>query len=264
VKRDQQGEDKVVQREQADARFAAVRTGGLPMYAQLCALFRQRIESGEWKLNEQIPPLEALMEEFGVARVTLRHALGLLESEGLLERYRGRGTFVVDKPKSNIWYRVPSTWEELISTVPDIEFEWLDNRVVESLPAPSHVIGHQAESYQYLRRRLLRHHVPYGVGTTYIERATYESVGQQGFGKPIPLKTLNDSLPGGLSQVEQTVRVGLADLKTAELLDLEPGAPVMLVARTAVDAKGLLIYESFGVFRGDFVEMRMSLLTPPA
>jgi predicted transcriptional regulator len=57
-------------------------------YIQLTTLFRRRIESGQWPVDQQIPTVEALALECGVARATIRQALGVLEDEKLIERYR--------------------------------------------------------------------------------------------------------------------------------------------------------------------------------
>ena len=54
--------------------------------------------------------------------------------------------------------------------------------------------------------------------------------------------------------------MSVADLRTAECLALEPGAPVLTVARSATDIDGVLVYESLGIFRGDFVEVHMPLV----
>jgi GntR family transcriptional regulator, transcriptional repressor for pyruvate dehydrogenase complex len=52
---------------------------------------RQRIVSGELKAGDRLPPEEELTEQFGVARTSLREALRVLESQGLLSIRRGRG-----------------------------------------------------------------------------------------------------------------------------------------------------------------------------
>ena len=49
----------------------------VPRYAQLADLMRQRIARGAWPQEHRIPSLETLMEEFGVARVTVRQAIDL-------------------------------------------------------------------------------------------------------------------------------------------------------------------------------------------
>ena len=63
----------------------------VPIYVQLVTIFRRLIANGQWALNAQIPTLDNLSEEFGVARATIRQAIGLLENEGLLRRFRRRG-----------------------------------------------------------------------------------------------------------------------------------------------------------------------------
>ena len=55
---------------------------------------RGRIESGDLGVGAQIPSLRELAETFGVAQVTVRHALSVLEDEGFVRREQGRGTFV--------------------------------------------------------------------------------------------------------------------------------------------------------------------------
>ena len=74
--------------------------GKQPLYLQLATIFRRRVETGLWPRGEQTPTLEMLMREFGVGRVTVRSALAELESEGLLVRSRGKGTFIQDRERS--------------------------------------------------------------------------------------------------------------------------------------------------------------------
>lgn len=67
----------------------ALSTGGVPFHHQIAQVLRMRIESGalEGGMTEQ-----ALCEEFGVSRTTVRQALGGLKREGLLHSRRGVGT----------------------------------------------------------------------------------------------------------------------------------------------------------------------------
>jgi GntR family transcriptional repressor for pyruvate dehydrogenase complex len=52
---------------------------------------RQRIVSGELAEGQRLPPEDELTAQFGVARTTLREALRVLESQGLIAIRRGRG-----------------------------------------------------------------------------------------------------------------------------------------------------------------------------
>jgi DNA-binding FadR family transcriptional regulator len=67
------------------------RTGGPDLVA---AAIRQQIVDGELAAGEKLPDERTLAGTLGVARVTVRTALTLLQGEGLLERTQGRGTIV--------------------------------------------------------------------------------------------------------------------------------------------------------------------------
>ncbi len=69
-----------------------------PRYAQLQAILKQRILSGGLKPGERIPGERQLAEDFGLALMTVRQAVGLLVQEGFLERRHGRGTYVLGRP----------------------------------------------------------------------------------------------------------------------------------------------------------------------
>ncbi len=66
----------------------------VPLYLQVASTLRRRIEEGRWLAGQKISTLEELESEFQVARVTVRHAIDLLQKEGLVQRQQGKGTFV--------------------------------------------------------------------------------------------------------------------------------------------------------------------------
>lgn len=63
-------------------------------YDRALSQLREMIGGSEAAINNRLPPERSLAAELGVGRRTLRRALGTLESEGLILRHRGRGTFV--------------------------------------------------------------------------------------------------------------------------------------------------------------------------
>jgi GntR family transcriptional regulator len=68
-----------------------------PMYLRVLDELARRIASKEWKPGFAIPSECDVAREFGVSAGTARKALELLESERLITRRQGKGTFVNDQ-----------------------------------------------------------------------------------------------------------------------------------------------------------------------
>jgi DNA-binding FadR family transcriptional regulator len=60
----------------------------------IATALKKRISSGEWLEDGRMPPERDLAIEFGVARNTVRRAVGFLENDGTVVRHVGRGTFL--------------------------------------------------------------------------------------------------------------------------------------------------------------------------
>lgn len=70
------------------------RISGVPAYQQVAADLRQKIDSGELAPGAQLPSERAMMASYGVSRPTIREAVGLLRSQGVVAAEHGRGVFV--------------------------------------------------------------------------------------------------------------------------------------------------------------------------
>ncbi|SPH18161.1 Putative L-lactate dehydrogenase operon regulatory protein [Defluviimonas aquaemixtae] len=62
--------------------------------ADIAALMRREIAKGTYQRHDRLPASRKLAELYGVARNTLRDALGQLEAEGFLETRPGSGTYI--------------------------------------------------------------------------------------------------------------------------------------------------------------------------
>ena len=67
----------------------------MPVYRQVAAVIRARIESGEIPDGRAVPSEKQLMGEYGIARETARKAVKVLRDEGLVEIVQGRGAYVI-------------------------------------------------------------------------------------------------------------------------------------------------------------------------
>ena len=68
----------------------------IPLFIQMAERLIGQIESGDLSPGEQLPPERDLSGKIGVTRMTLRRALQVLESQGLIVRKHGVGTFIAE------------------------------------------------------------------------------------------------------------------------------------------------------------------------
>lgn len=72
----------------------------VPAYFQLAEDLKEKILSGELKPGDALPTETQLGEQYGISKMTVRNGLRLLVEEGLIESFRGKGSFV-SRPNMN-------------------------------------------------------------------------------------------------------------------------------------------------------------------
>lgn len=66
----------------------------VPVYRQVAAILRERIEAGTYQPGKRLPSVRDLTQEFGIAQLTARKALRVLVDDGTAEMSPGMGTYV--------------------------------------------------------------------------------------------------------------------------------------------------------------------------
>src|SRR6266508_6625901 len=69
-----------------------------PKFAQIADIIRDRIQRGVHAPGSPLPSEPELSREFGVSRITINRAVGVLRSEGVVRVRRGKGVFVRSVP----------------------------------------------------------------------------------------------------------------------------------------------------------------------
>lgn len=228
-------------------------------YLQLAGLFRRRIASGQWAIGQQIPTVEELVAECGVARATIRQALDLIEAEGLIERHRAKGTFVMARPQEQLWCEVATDWSGLLMSRDGAVIEVLDDRRGVQPSHIPHPIGEPAPSYRHLRRLHSRHGAPFLITELFIDESLSSRISDKALVTKTALRLLAD-IPGlQIKDARQTLTIGTADMETAERLKLPLNAPIACVHRSVSDQSGRLVFTGEGIYRGDVVRIDMKL-----
>jgi GntR family transcriptional regulator len=227
-------------------------------YIQLASLFRRRIDAGEWAVDQQIPTVDELAAECGVARATIRQALDMLESERLIERYRAKGTFVRQRRRP-LWCEVATDLSGLLAPREDAVIEVLSDQRRQQATDVPHPIGALAPAYRRLRRRHSRHDAPFLIATLHIDERLSARVSRKDLESKTALRLVSD-IPGvKIKDARQTLTIGTADVETSDQLDVPLNAPIAIVHRSVVDRSGCLVFFGEGLYRGDMVRIDMKL-----
>lgn len=228
-------------------------------YLQLSSLFRRRIDTGEWKTGQQIPTVEDLAKECGVATMTIRQALNILEQEGLIERFRAKGTFVKERPKQDLWCQVQTDFSGLLIGRDGAKIEVLSIEPGASLPMRHSDIGRCAESYRHLRRRHTRDGKAFLLADVYISERILPLIPEADFARKTALRLVADVAQLTIAQAHQTLTIGMPDMVVAEMLNISLTDPIARVERSAVDETGELVLFADGFYRGDQVRIDFKL-----
>jgi GntR family transcriptional regulator len=235
-----------------------LRTSPGKLYLHVASLMRKRVETGEWEPGTRLPALTELAAEFGVANVTVRQAVAILEDEGLVQRQQGRGTFVNEsiepKPAFSVGFDWPSLLKMVTRSVP-----WLITSCDAPEPPPlQEDEGTPAPGYRFIKRVNTVNDVPCLVTKAYLDSTLFARAPKQ-FETDTIIPVL-EALPGvHVARCRQVVTIGQADLETATLLKIPVNAPIGETRRIITDRDGVVIYLNEVAYRGDLVKFEVDL-----
>ena len=232
------------------------RTGPLPLYHQVAEIFRQRIDNGEWRQGEMLPSLDMLVEELGVARVTVREAIKLLRNDGLLMPERGRGTIVMARSEARKPLRVETAFADLLDLYKDDKPEVATiQEGVEQLDIEIDR-GRLAPAYYNLKRAHTRDGMRYCIISLYLSATVFEQA-EDAFRSQLALPVLFGLQGLQLGHAWQQLTIAKCDAETALELDYPLGDPIARVKRYVLDERDELIYYADVRYRSDCIQFDM-------
>ena len=229
----------------------------LPRYAQLADLLRGRIERGIWRQGTRLPSLEQLIEEFDLARVTVRQAIDLLAREGLVSPQQGRGTFVTARPVRPRALTMQTTLRELAEVYRHDTPKLTLIEESQAMPALADDEGTAAPRYHFARRVHSRDGVAYCVISIYLDERVFR-LSPKRFRRETVIPVLLD-LAVDIARAHQSVTISSADTEVAAHLGVRVNSPVALVRRLCLAPDGTVLYVGEVTYRGDFVRFEMDL-----
>ncbi|MBV9567479.1 MAG: GntR family transcriptional regulator [Hyphomicrobiales bacterium] len=231
----------------------------LPRYLQVASVLRRRIRDGFWVVGDKIATLEQLEREFGVARVTVRQSIELLQSEGLLRSHQGRGTFVTKSLENKRWIHLATDWESLVEPIRENVLELLPTINPPPVPMIDEGEGQPAASYTYLRSVQKRGSEPYALARVHIAKEIYTRAPKRFAARPA-LAVLAEMKGVPIAHAHQTLSISAADVETARHLEIAISAPTAEARCVVTDANDVVIYAGEVTYPGDVVRLNIELI----
>lgn len=240
-----------------DGDMSVLRSSPGKLYLHVASVMRHRLEAGDWPPGSQLPTLTTLAEEFGVANVTIRQAVAILEDEGFVYRQQGRGTFVNDQAPPKPMFSVGLDWPSLLKMITKSQPELIKSRDA-ALPADYAKYGTLAPAYRYLKRVNTVDGLPCLVTDAYVDVRLYRRAVKK-FETETIIPVI-EALPGvRIDRCRQILTIGPADIETATLLGIPVNTPMGCVRRILTDPNDEIIYFNDVAYRGDLVNFEIDV-----
>ncbi|MFQ6850285.1 GntR family transcriptional regulator [Streptomyces sp. 35M1] len=227
-------------------------TGSESKYQRIAKALKAEIQSGALEPGARLPGENDLMSQYGVARMTARQALGVLQSEGLTEARKGVGVFVrafqplrrrgIPRLMREQWGSGRSVWDADLGDR-DLAVDQVEVRDGAAPENVTRVLGLEEGERVWLRsRRFVLDGKPVLLSTSYLPASLVA-------GSAI---TQPDTGPGGIYarlaelgygpvHFREEIRSRMPLPEEAAKLSLPAGTPVMLICRTAFAEEGRVV-----------------------
>lgn len=205
-----------------------------PLYQQLAEVLADALAAGELGAGQALPSERRLSATLGVSRVTLRRALDLLSREGRLRRQQGTQTRVAERVEKAL-STVTGFSDELAARGSVPGHRWISRRTVLPTPSEALALGLSATDPVV---RLIRIRTADGRPLA-IERATVpQSILPSGDMVEASLYATMRGLGVAPVRGAQRIRAGLMSAVEADLLEADPGDPLLIIERRCALADG--------------------------
>lgn len=224
-----------------------------PLYRQLKNHIRENIRSGTWKLGDRVPSESELVKSFGVSRMTANRALRELQSEGVLNRVAGVGSFVSTTRAQGEFLSVRDIAEELAEGGFKHSVVVLEHKVMnaDSTMADRFELDRGA-SLIFNSVRHCKDENPILLERRWVNRHLIPDYEHIDLARESSYQFLMRVAP--LQKVEHTVRAILADQNVQKSLQLQSATACLILRRRTWSADQVASYAEF-IYVGDRYEM---------
>jgi len=227
----------------------------IPLHIQLKKEIEEKIFTGQY--TKKIPSERELMEEFYVSRSTVRQSVSQLVQEGVLEKRRGKGTFVAVRP-INDWLGNLSSTNETVERMGMEPGAKLIRSEIITLSAQLKEITGLDKAYHFKRVRyanripigIERHYYPVELGNRLVKYDLDNEAFYNLLERELGVKTF---------EAEQIIKSVNPAKEDAKLLHIPEGTSVLNAERKITDVDGHFVEFENAYYRADMYSFKIKL-----
>lgn len=204
---------------------------GIPQYLVIKNYISCGIQSGKWKVEEQVPTEAALVEKFGASRMTVNRALRELAGEQVVFRIRGAGTFVAQPKFQSTLIAIRNIADEIRERGHKHSSKVIRLNVVTATPLQA--VEFKKREGAKLYRSIVLHaenDIKIQLEDRLVNAALVPDYINQNFNLSTPNEYLMRAAP--LESVDYRVEARIPPAPICELLSMAQGEPCVVLHRT--------------------------------
>jgi GntR family transcriptional regulator len=223
---------------------------GMPAYKKIQATIIKRIESGQLKPGDTVDSERELAKIHKVSLMTARHALTVLEREGIVQRRRGSGTFVA--PPKIHFNKLTSFTEQmagrsLTACSKVLSFGVVDN---EQEVAARLALATNARLLRVERLRLAADE-PFAVETCYLPAEAFAGLTRSAVARGSLFSILEGTYGIQIAYADEEMDATAAAPATANLLQVAHDEPLLRIRQVIYSSTGKASLYVLGLYRSD-------------
>ncbi len=242
------------------------RESNVALYVQIAASLARDIAERRYQPFDRLPTEHALMERFGVSRITVRQAIARLIFQGLAVAKQGKGTFVAGPVVQHELEELKGFYDTLVGQghTPQTRLLALGPREAPSdIELMLGVKGKAGAQAMYLQRGYSLQGHPFALARAWLTPAALRISWDEAERHPL-YAILKDLLGLRVARAEVAILAREADGEEADLLALTPASPVLVMERVSFSASGQALEVSRFSIRPENYRFRLSVQGPLA
>ena len=224
----------------------------IPRYIHIADNLVDQIESGELAPGTRLPPERTLSELFGVNRLTLRRALGRLESQGLIIRKHGKGNYIAEPKIERQTRRLVSFTNGMQrrGLSPGAKVINIERRPVGAAISKQLNVPVLTPVYFVLRLRMINQE-PVMLEQLWTPVECFPGLEHQDLNNRSVYEIMKTEYGISIPSAQRSLEPVIATKYEAELLGIDAGPPLMLEKRLGIDQNTNCVEFGKDLYRGD-------------